>query len=47
MKISRMVCELWSLKDFKLTYKDKFDLVGQRSLVEKVVQFNEKIAEKV
>ena len=42
MKISRIVCELYSFKDFKLTYEVKSDLVGQRSLFEKGVQLNEK-----
>ena len=42
MKISRMVFELEPFKDFILASKVKIDLGGQRSLLKKVEQFNEK-----
>ena len=42
MKTSRMVYELQFFKDFVLASEVKVDLGGQRSLFEKVAQFNEK-----
>ena len=42
MKISRLVFELEPLKDFILASEVNVDLRGQRSLLEKFAQFNEK-----
>ena len=42
MKIPRMVYKLEPYKDFFLASEVKVDLGGQRSLSEKVAQFNEK-----
>ena len=47
MKISTMICQLWPSKDYKFAYEVKFDFSSQQSLIEKLRNSMENIAEKV
>ena len=47
MNLSNIVYEIGPFEDFILASEVNFDLGGQRSLFEKVLQFNENNAEKV